>query len=432
MMVPATAKILLVFAGILVLSRLRLPLGLALVAGGAALDVWSGHPWTTALAHLGDALRSPLLWLFLAVTASVVEIGRHLTEPANAEAILAALRRWGGRHGRVWGLMAVPSVIGMVPMPAGALVSAPLVEQTVADQARSGDWKTAVNYWFRHTWEFWWPLYPAVIVAVSVFRMDTLRFVAAQIGYTPVSLLVGYLFLLHPHRRSLAVTGPAPAASGRRVAGLLVPLVVVIVGACTFPHGLRALWPGLEAETRKMLGMVLGLVVALAAVYLHERRTQGASRLFRAMREKKSLQVLFTVAGVMVFKGLLDRSGSLPVASRELVASGIPVELAVATLPLLAGLVTGIGVGFTGASFPLVVGLMGTEGSGLTPMATLVLAYGFGYAGMMLSPVHLCLVVSRDYFSAPLPRVYRHLLPCVGGLALFAVLMHVVFQRLGW
>jgi hypothetical protein len=37
------------------------------------------------------------------------------------------------------------------------------------------------------------------------------------------------------------------------------------------------------------------------------------------------------------------------------------------------------------------------------------LAYASGYMGMMLSPVHICFLVSKDYFKASLLASYRHL-----------------------
>ena len=101
-------------------------------------------------------------------------------------------------------------------------------------------------------------------------------------------------------------------------------------------------------------------------------------------------------------------------------------------MPFIAGLVTGIAIGFAGAAFPLVVGLMSAEGSSLTPMATLVLAFTMGYAGMMLSPVHLCFVLTKEYFVAPFSRMYRYLVPCVLTVMAAGLLLHVLFRSLGW
>jgi len=129
---------------------------------------------------------------------------------------------------------------------------------------------------------------------------------------------------------------------------------------------------------------------------------------------------------------MLEKSGLLPAAGKELVSSGIPLVIAVAILPFLGGMITGIASGFTGTAFPLLVGLMNTEGSGLTPLSTLVLGYGFGYVGLLLSPVHLCLLVTRDYFSATLSKVYMQLLPGVAVILIYSIVVHFVLRVLGW
>jgi len=43
-------------------------------------------------------------------------------------------------------------------------------------------------------------------------------------------------------------------------------------------------------------------------------------------------------------------------------------------------------------------------------MSCAALAYTFGYMGMMLSPVHLCFLVTKDYYKANLLKCYRHVL----------------------
>ncbi|MFA7160333.1 MAG: DUF401 family protein, partial [Kiritimatiellia bacterium] len=115
----------------------------------------------------------------------------------------------------------------------------------------------------------------------------------------------------------------------------------------------------------------------------------------------------------------------------ELVQSGISVVPIVAILPFLAGLITGIAAGFAGIAFPLIVGLLESGGCGLTPMATLALAFGFGYMGMMVSPIHLCLIMTRDYFSARLVPIYRQLAPVVAAQTLVVVLIFLIFKALG-
>lgn len=437
---PAVLKILIVFAGMLAVTRVKIPLCIALVLGGVGLCLWAGLPVLLTLGHLGSAVVAGDLWLLLAVTVLIIEIGRHITQPGNADELTAAVHRWGGRHGRAASLIALPAVIGLVPMPAGALFSAPFVERAGAGIDPRSEWQSAVNYWFRHVWEYWWPLYPGVIVTLSLFDMDVRTFIAAQSPYTLVTLVAGYVFLIRRHAPAMQGAVPGAVGNPRRAFMTILPLLVVIGSLFVFTPLLDALMPAVSAQMRKMWTVLLGLVFATAVIFIDEyteRRAAGGAagkrtRLFSAVLSGRSLTVLFTLTGIMIFKFMLEASALLPLASEELVASGIPVAVAVAGLPFLAGMVTGTAVGFSGVSFPLVVGLLGAEASGLTPLATLVLAYGFGYMGMMLSPVHLCLLVTRDYFNASIPAIFRLIAPCALVVSLYSLAAYAVLSFLGW
>ncbi|NQU41482.1 MAG: DUF401 family protein [Lentisphaerae bacterium] len=439
---PAIAKILIVFAGMLVMARVKVPLGLALVGGGVLLNLWAGVPMGVTLGHLWEALQAVDLWLLLIITVFIIELGRHITRPGNADELMSAAQRWGGRHGRAASLMALPAVVGLVPMPAGALFSAPLVAKAGEGMDTTPEWRSAVNYWHRHVWEYWWPLYPGVIVAVSLFEMDTRLFMAVQFPYTLVALGAGYLFLVRPHLRDAAPIVSKASGSSLRALMTILPLMTVVGSLFVFPPLLRVVLPAADAQVQKLgcvlLGLILGMVVISVDEGVQHRRAAAAGqvvervRLFASVLQPKSLGILFALTGVLIFKSLLMSSELLPSASRELIASGIPLAVAVATLPFLAGLVTGIAVGFVAISFPLVVGLMAVDGAGLTPLATVVLAYGFGYMGMMLSPVHLCFLVTREYFDARMAGIYRAIAPCIASVAIYSLLAHVLLSTLGW
>jgi uncharacterized protein len=436
--VPAVFKILIVFASMLVLARVRVPLGVALALGGIALELWAGLPVTGSteragvLGNFALAFAEADLWLFLVITALIIELGRFMSEDDNAETIIGATRRWGGRHGEAASLIAPPAVIGLIPMPAGAVFSAPFVEQAGARFGGSADWKASVNYWFRHIWEYWWPLYPGVIVAMSVFQMEAWRYIAIQIWFTPVVLGIGYLVLVRTHVKRGAIHAvPEDRGSNRRALFLMSPIAALVGALFAGQFGLEAVFPQAKPEVHRLGALLVGMVAALAIVYVDEARRKKL-RPFKAVLTKKALAIQLTLAGVLVFKFMLDRSGLLPLASEEFKASGVPVQIAVAGLPLLAGLVTGVAFGFTGTSFPLVVGIMHTPGSGLTPLATLVLAYGFGYCGMMCSPVHLCMLVTNEYFKASMRAVLRMILPCIVVVLLYAAGAHAVLLALGW
>ncbi len=433
---PAILKIALVFSGLLLALRLRVTLELALLAGGVLLDLWAGRGVLQTIRDLGGGFLDTELWMLLLMTLLILEVARFMTARENADELLNLTVRLGGSHGRMVSIMALPAVIGLVPMPAGARFSAPFVEQMAAQ--RDPAWKTVVNYWFRHLWEYWWPLYPGVMLAATLFQLNVSRFTAVQFLYTPWAVLVGYLLLVRPHRRELQVDLSALPPSQGRQAIVLAPLVTVLAAIFLLPL-LPGPWRGPATAATKLLPAILGLAVAMGIVFADElraaRRTHATcwwpSTFGTATTNKRSLGVFLSLIGVMLFKHLLDCSGLLGGAAHQLNAAHVPAMLAVMLLPFVAGLVTGLAVGFIGTAFPFVITLMHAPDSGLTPLATLFLAYGCGYVGLLLSPVHLCLLLSREYFQAPFRGVYRLLALPTLLVLLFSLAGYAVFTWLG-
>ena len=429
---PSVAKILIVFLGMLSLLRIRIPMGIAIILGAIALNFWAGQLPGKILASLGAGLCQTYLWLLVLVTALIVMFGQYLSTEKNSRIILSLARRWGGRHGRLWSLIAAPAVIGLIPMPAGALFSAPLIEQSVREKHWQPAWKAAINFWFRHIWEYWWPVYPAVIIALAVFKMPTWQYMLSLIVFTPVSLLAGYFFLLRPHRSRLLLTErQQPAESVQSLLSVLLPIGLILGCALFLPPVIAQIGSPCDVQISKLLSILIGIAVGLAVIFLSSGRKFIVSSL-ASLVKVRSLNILLTVGSIILFQFMLNESSLLPSASHELLGSGIPIFLVIMLLPLLAGVLTGMAVGFAGLSFPLIVGLMNVEGSSLTPMATLVLAYGFGYVGVLISPLHLCLLVSRDYFSSSLLPLYKQIAPCVGTVIVFTILLFSFFHAYGW
>jgi len=423
-------KILLVFSMILTVNRLRIPLGIALVLGGIIIDLWAGKSFATVSIDLWGALGKPELWLLVLNITLILEFGYYMAYEPNSQAILRASRRWGGRHGRALSLILMPAAIGLVPMPGGALFSAPLVGETLKEKQVSAPWKVAVNYWFRHIFEYWWPLYPVVIVTLSIFTLQPWQFFSLQVPFTMVSLLCGWYFLLNRHLELLADEAAPEQNDSGGVLVVLLPLIIVVICTLLLPGVIGRMLPGVSATSHKLLAMLIGLVCSLLLI---GRAVRGNDEfhLFSHLLSEKTANVVFTLGGVMIFQAMLDSSSLLPQAGMQLSRSLFPVEIVVAFLPFLAGLVTGIAIGFAGPAFPLVVGLVAVDPS-ISQASALVLAFTMGYAGMMLSPVHLCYILTRRYFTAGLVPTYYYLVPCVLSVVAWGILVHVFLRFMGW
>ena len=107
---------------------------------------------------------------------------------------------------------------------------------------------------------------------------------------------------------------------------------------------------------------------------------------------------------------------------------GVYVRVVVAVaLPMLVGLVSGITIAFVGTTFPILISLIQASSTNTAVLPYLILGLVCGFVGVLFSPLHVCLLLSNEYFETSLDRVYRHLLvPCLAMLIAALVYFQVL------
>jgi uncharacterized protein len=413
--VPALLTTLASFALILLLVRLRAPLAVAIVAGAAALGLALGLPAARVAAAAAAALVEPLT-IGVLVTVFVLQAISELMQTTGRTREIVALAGAFLRRPAVT-MAALPALIGLLPMPGGALFSAPMVASAAAGSGSRGDLLSAINYWFRHPWEYFWPLYPGVILAMTLTHTSLAEFSALQ-APLGVTMAVAGLTLFRGTRPELHVSAPAPpAGTKRRLLAATAPIWIILLGWMAVTGALRVLLPPPGSDevalaVDRFLPVTVALLASLAWIITSDRTALPA---LPVVLLRRSLWVQTgLVAAVMVYQHVLGAAGAPPRIAAELTAHHLPVMLVVVALPALAGMITGVALGFVGASFPIVLGLVAALPGSPSALPWAVLAYAAGHLGMMLSPIHLCYVVSNRYFETPFGPVYRHLwLPAV-------------------
>ena len=405
--IPVLLKVIIVFGLILTLNRLRLPLSLFLLLGSLALGFWMGlgpFQWTVMALSSLTALRTLSLVL---VVGLILVISKLMEETGHLDRLVRSFSRLS-RDARVVGT-SMSALIGLLPMPGGALFSAPMVETSMATQSVTREEKTILNYWFRHVWEYWWPLYPGVVLAVALLKVDTWRYMLFMAPLSVVAIVAGVIFVLGPIKRQKAPrqkrhTWTAVKTFLREMMPISLVVFVIIMTA-----GLLRLLErfGLAIQLPGAFSILLGLVVSIAYVCRVNRISLGQLR--ASFLNRHILPMLFLVLTVMIFQGLLVGSHAVTHIRNELVAYGIPLVLIVIVMPFLSGFVTGISIGFVGTSFPLLIPMFPTNPL-WDYLSFAALGYAFGFMGTMLSPVHICFLVTKDYYEASLLKSYRHLL----------------------
>ena len=120
-------------------------------------------------------------------------------------------------------------------------------------------------------------------------------------------------------------------------------------------------------------------------------------------RESFSINIVLMTVGIMVFKGMLEASGAIEALPVFFKQSGLPIGVVLFALPFIVGLLTGLTVGFVGATFPIITAMLG----GHPDLGSITFAFASGFAGVMLSPTHLCLLLTIQYFKADMAGTYR-------------------------
>jgi integral membrane protein (TIGR00529 family) len=300
-------------------------------------------------------------------------------------------------------MASMPALIGLLPSMGGALFSAPMVDEASKNINISQDKKAFVNYMFRHPWEFVLPLYPGVILASAITSYSLRDLILANLPYALCLLIGGAVW---------GLSGIGTQKEGLKKisgAGLIsfLPLTIILIMVIVF---------------HLSLSMSIGAVIA--GLYLVLR--YSPKNIFYSLKEGFSWDIVLIILGVMTFKAVLNSSGAVTNISAFFSENGIPAMPVLFFLPFIYGLLTGLTVGFVGSTFPIILGL-----ENVNHIGAISFAFASGYVGVLLSPVHLCLVLTREYFKAAVNGVYEKIIKVSILIMAVAVVEYIILSRYG-
>ncbi|MBD3308825.1 DUF401 family protein, partial [candidate division KSB3 bacterium] len=358
--IPVLFKLTGVFGLILVLIRCKQHLGTALLAGSLLLGIWCGMGLGAIARSMGSAMIQPNTILLNAIVVQILILSHSMERVGQMERLLTSFR--GMIKNSKLNLVVFPALIGLLPMPGGAIFSAPMVDQLSKGHHLDGETKSMLNYWFRHVWEFAWPLYPGVLLASSMASVSVWAFISRAFPLTVISIGAGYLLLLRPLQMDDAAAKMIDdeptqwAAFGQA----LIPIALVIVGAIsggTIVAGLQSRMALLAAIPTE-LPLVLSLSLSILYVWIVNR---ASGEVIRSVLWNKALvKMIYMVTAIYIFKELLVDSRAVVDVSAFLASQHIPLLLVVALLPWIVGMIAGIAVAFVGTTFPVLISLFQT------------------------------------------------------------------------
>ncbi|MBI4793973.1 MAG: DUF401 family protein [Deltaproteobacteria bacterium] len=415
-------KVLGAFVLILLGIRCRLGLGLAILSGGLAMGFLFYLGPMSLLRVAAAALTKEKFLMLAAIVGLILILSDALERSGQSRRLMDALS--GYLTSPRLRLVFFPALIGLLPMPGGAVFSAPMVKAVSEQMSLKNEDRTVINYWFRHVWELAWPLYPGVILTVALADIPIAAFISRTWPGVIAMFALGWIFFLRPGVLASADLVMAPSSAPRSIKAVLqegAPLLLAIVGAVGLEAGISAWAPAVPFEW----GVIAALLLAVVCIMAQNRL--GAAFLFDVLTKKSLRAMLFVIAAIFIFKDIMQAAGVVDAMALS-AGDGIALFAASVFLPFLVGMVSGINVAFVGATFPLLLGLLDSLNMRELMIPYLVLASFAGFTGVMISPIHICFILTCEFFAIELARAWRRLVaPCccfalIGGI-LFWILL---------
>lgn len=401
---PYILRLLIVLAVILILNRALKNLMLSILTGVVVLVLFLEIPIVKSFKIAYDVVIDSNT-LLLCVTVFLIIMFSNFMDQAG---IMKNLVSFFKIHlSKKWAMAALPAVIGLLPMPGGAVFSAPLVEECDVEKEISGTHKSAVNYWFRHVWEPWWPLYPGVLLAVELSGISITDFIKQHIAMSIFAIIGGYFFLLRKIESddSAATLNKKEVSSEHNLLFFLKVIAPVSIVVLVF-ISMKLFYKNVDSISN-YIPVIAGIITS--TIYILLRYKPGIPIIIKKTMTKKNFSLILLVLIISIYGKYIQT----PIAENMTIMSFIKDELlqyslspviVVIMIPFISGLAMGISVGFVGASFPIVAGLISGDMPGGLKLSYIALAWGAGYTGMIISPVHVCVIVSSKYFQSSVEK----------------------------
>ncbi len=389
-----------VFALVLALSK-RLNLGYSLLAGSAVLAVFTrmgGEEFFRSLLGVftdRDSLGLIANILLILVLSEALKAGGQLDRlVSESKKIFHDLRAT---------VFVLPALVGFLPMPGGAHFSAPMVDSVFRDIPISRERKSFANYWFRHVWEYIMPIYPGIVAAAALTGIEISRLIRVNVFLSLSAIVTG---LVITFGRGAGVREKRPYRGS-------VKAVLVFIRELSPVLGVVALSGIFNVDLN--IALLAGIASALLL------SGQGFSSALKSFRAGFKIDVLIMLLGILFFRNVISDSGVVDDIAVFMNENDIGVIPVIFGLSFLSGFVTGITIAFVGITFPIILSMIEA-----TP-ANMMFIFASGFAGVLLSPVHLCLVLSNRYFGAGPLRMYRLLVPAAVIVVLTGAAGYFVF-----
>ncbi|WP_304732810.1 DUF401 family protein [Parasutterella excrementihominis] len=383
---------------IVVLLRFKVLIGPAILSGGLLIWLFESRSFEKLWIAFTETLTMQRTWDLLLCLYFVMCLEVELRKSGSLHGMVVTLRNIFSSNKVTLAFM--PAFLGLLPSLGGARFSAPIVQEASEGIAVDDEQKSAINLWFRHIFEFSNPLMPGVILACGIANVS-IGDLIDQVGWvTILCFVLGWIFLIIP----LKITDLEKATNTQHDRTIDWKSLVLAFGPIVTSFLLIVAF---NVQAALAMGLV---VVAFIPLYFWFKRPISVKSVFTESLDKK---LFFNVVCILYFIQLLTVIGTLDEIVSVFNNSSLPQAVIIACLSFIFGVMTGMGQGYIAIVMPIVA-LMAPGNIVLVGIAMV-----YGMAGQMVTPTHLCILVTVEYFKF---RLWKTIGKC-GVLSLLMVLI---------
>jgi len=358
---------------LLVLSQKNL--GIAMFAGAIVLGIFFAPE--SLPSKIWESITDPRTIFLAGVVSLIPIIGGILNETGQMDRLINNMR-----VGRKLFLMLSPALVGLLPMPGGALLSAPLIDKAGAEIPYEK--KAGINIWFRHILYLVYPLSTDLIVSTMVAGIGLYQPIPFLSLFLLFSLFLGYFFFLGEKLEKMNYERKFS------VRELLPPLAILFV-APILDLILEETLILPTRETATFIAVSISLTFAILIGKLN------LMQLYRIVIKAKPWNFAFMMMGIMVFLGVFKGLGVFDLFVSVLITPDMLFGIA-----FLLGFVTGRIVTPAGIIFPIYLMKFGQ-----ISLPVFALIYFGIFLGYIITPVHPCVSLTLASFKVDLKNYLR-------------------------
>jgi integral membrane protein (TIGR00529 family) len=382
------------------LLRKQVNLGIVMALDSVFIALAARMPADTALLSAFNGAVSESTVKLILILFLIMMIENIMRSTGMIRTMTDSLKELVGSNRLAAGML--PAVIGLLPSPGGAHFSCPMVEEVTGGASDSGN-KAFINYWFRHIWLDGFILYPGVILAAELLKVSVISMFLHLIPFMLASILLGCVYGLRKvGKEKIARTRPAVESLRTFIVSMLPVITVITVYIILL----------------KLTPYSLEIAAGSMVVLLFAVKRYSFGDIVKTARDAFPVKLVLIILGVMVFKEVLLESGAITGLSELMNAYGIPAAILFILLPFAGGFTSGITVSYVSLTFPILIPL-GIGGN----LWYAAVAFTAGSIGGMTTPLHLCAVMTADYFKTPLTGLLKKIAAAEAPLMALAVVL---------